>query len=198
MGIVSIIKTASRRKSRASLMKEEHHMEKTIEELMSSEMKHKDQVALMAEMAKSDEIALAQLFDILRTGSDVQKGTAAEVMKFVSKDNPDSMLPYIDVLVEYIDYKAPRVKWGCPEAIGNIAQKYPREVEKAIPKLLENLKEKSTVVRWCAAFALTEIAINNKERQSELAGIIRDLIKTEQNNGVRNVYVKALKVIERQ
>jgi hypothetical protein len=173
-------------------------MQNALKEIMSSEMKHKEQVALMADMAKSDEIALAQLFDILRTGSDVQKGTAAEVMKFVSKDNPDSMLPYIDVLVEYIDYKAPRVKWGCPEAIGYIAQKYPREVEKAIPKLLKNLNEKSTVVRWCAAFALTEIAIYNREKQAELAGIIRDLIKTEHNNGVRNVYVKALKDIETQ
>ena len=120
------------------------------------------------------------------------------MMKFVSKESPDMMVPYIDLLIEYIDYKAPRVRWGCPESLGNIAQKHPDKVEKAIPKLLENLKDKSTVVRWCAAFALTEIAKYNHKKQKELVTIFNKLVKTEQNNGVRNVYVKALKEIDKQ
>jgi hypothetical protein len=119
-------------------------------------------------------------------------------MKFVSKDSPDLMVPYIDILIEYIDYKAPRVRWGCPEAIDNIAPKYLYVVEKAIPKLLGNLKDKSTVVRWCAAFALTEIAKYNSEKQEELIGIFQKLITTEQNSGVQNVYLKALKYIDKQ
>lgn len=90
------------------------------------------------------------------------------------------------------------MRWGCPESIGNLAPKYPHEVEKAIPKLLGNLNDGSTVVRWCAAFALAEIAKYNLEKQKELTGIFLGLITIEQNNGVRNVYVKALKDIERQ
>ena len=170
----------------------------TMQEIMSSRMKHKEQVAMMTEKAESDEKALAEIFDILRTGTDVEKGTAAEVMKFVSKDYPDMMVPYIDLLIEYIDYKAPRVRWGCPESLGNIASEYPYKVEKAIPKLLENLKDKSTVVRWCAAFALAEIAKYNSEKRRELVAIFQRLITIEQNNGVRNVFVKALKVIDKQ
>jgi len=158
-------------------------------------MNHKEQVAAMTEMAINDQQILAQIFDLLKTGTDVDRGTAAEVIKFVSKEKPDLMLPYIDLLIEYIDYKAPRVRWGCPEALGNMAQRYPVQVEKAIPKLLENLKDKSTVVRWCAAFALTEIAKHNLDRQQELVLIFYQLIETEDNNGVRNVYLKALKAI---
>jgi hypothetical protein len=173
-------------------------MENALIEIMSSEMKHKEQVDVMTAMVKSDQTALAELFDILKSGTDVQKGTAAEVMKFVSKDKPDIMAPYIGTLIEYIDYKAPRVRWGCPEAIGNLAPKYPHEVEGAIPKLLGNLNDKSTVVRWCAAFALTEIAKYNLEKQDELVLILRDLVTVEQNNGVRNVYIKALKNIEKR
>jgi hypothetical protein len=173
-------------------------MENALIEIMSSEMKHKEQVDVMTAMVKSDQTALVELFDILKHGTDVQKGTAAEVMKFVSKDKPDIMVPYIATLIEYIDYKAPRVRWGCPEAIGNLAPKYPHEVEGAIPKLLENLNDTSTVVRWCAAFALTEIAKYNLKKQDELVIIVRDLITVEQNNGVRNVYIKALKDIEKR
>lgn len=79
-------------------------------------------------------------------------------MKHLSKGKPEIVAPYIDDMIDYINYKAPRVRWGVPETIGNLAQKYPTEVEKAIPNLLVNTKDKSTVVRWCAAFALTETA----------------------------------------
>jgi HEAT repeat protein len=108
------------------------------------------------------------------------------------------MLPYVGILIEYIDYKANRVKWGCPESLGNIANKFPNKVEKAIPKLLKNLNDKSTVVRWCAAYALTEIAKYNSKKQKELTAKFQNLINTEQNNGVKNLYVKALKEIEKQ
>lgn len=167
-----------------------------IREILESDKKHKEKVTLITEKTKRNKKLVAQLFELLKTGSDVEKGTAAEVMKFVSKDKPEMIAPYIDVLIEYIDYKAPRVKWGAPESLGNLAQEYPEEVEKAIPKLLLNLKDKSTVVRWCAAYALTEIAKYNMRKQKELISKFKSLIKTEQNNGVRNVYLKALKKIE--
>jgi len=173
-------------------------MTNIIQEILAYDKKHKEKVILITEKIKSDKKLIAQLFELLKSGSDVEKGTAAEVMKFVSKDNPEIMIPYIDLLIEYIDYKAPRVKWGCPESLGNIAKKYPDKVEKAIPKLFENLKEKSTVVRWCAAFALTEIAKYNSGKQKELVKKFRNLIKSELNNGVKNVYIKALKEIEKQ
>jgi hypothetical protein len=118
-------------------------------------------------------------------------------MKHVSEQKPEILAPFIDDLLEYINYKAPRVKWGVPESIGNMAKKYPDRVEKAIPKLFENLKDKSTVVRWCAAYALTEIAKNNTKKQKELVSKFQNLIKTEKNNGVKNVYLKAIKVIQK-
>jgi hypothetical protein len=118
-------------------------------------------------------------------------------MKHISKDKPEIVVPYIDDLVGYIDYKAPRVKWGVPEAIGNIAQKYPAEAEKAIPNLLENTRDKSTVVRRCAAFALTEIAKNNPKARKELGSKIEEIAKNEKNKGVRNVYLKALRIMNK-
>lgn len=99
------------------------------------------------------------------------------------------------IQVEYIGYKAPRVRWGCPEALGNLAAYYPEQVGRAVPKLLGNLADPSTVVRWCAAYALTEIAKYNAENQPELVELFAGFIQTEENSGVRNVYIKALKQI---
>lgn len=164
-------------------------------EMRSWKGKPKELVAFLARNIEKDERLLPQLMEILETGSDVEKGTCADAMKHVSKDRPEILVGYIDELVEYIDYKAPRVKWGVQESIGNIAQRFPKETEKAIPKLLANTKDESTVVRWCAAFALSEIVKNNPKARNALLQRIDGLVKNEKNNGVKNVYLKALKTI---
>ena len=160
-------------------------------------MKPKDKVALIAGKVMADAKLAGELIEILKTGTDVEKGTCADVLKHVSKEKPEALAPFIGVIISYIDYKAPRVKWGVPECIGNMAQKFPKETEKAIPKLLENAKDESTVVRLCAAFALTQIARNNPRAGGKLAKVFAETVKKEKNNGVRNVYLKALKEFEK-
>jgi hypothetical protein len=163
------------------------------DEIRNWKGKPKELVAFLTESIEKDEKLFAQLIEILKFGSDVDRGTAADVMKHVSKNKPEMVAPYIGDLVDCINYKAPRVKWGVPETIGNLAQKYPTEVEKAIPRLLVNTKDKSTVVRWCAAFALTEIAKSNPAIRKELGSKIEEIVQNEKNNGVKNVYLKALR-----
>jgi hypothetical protein len=172
-------------------------MSNKIKEILNSQMKPKKRVGKILESIKEDTSLFNGLMEIFRMGSDVEKGTCAEVMKFVSKDNPEIVAPYIDELIEYINYKAPRVKWGIPESIGNLADKYTNEVEKAIPNLMKNTKDKSTVVRWCAAYALSEIAKYNSKRQKELVSIFLEIVKNEKNNGVKNVYMKTLKILQK-
>ena len=121
-------------------------------------------------------------------------------MKHVSEQKPEILAPYIDTLVEYINHKAPRVKWGVSEAIGNLALKYPDEVVMAIPFLLRNTvgnETNTTVIRWCAAYSLSEIAKHSAKARNALVPEMKNIIIKEKNTGVRNVYVKALKLLEK-
>jgi hypothetical protein len=165
------------------------------DEIRNWKSKPKELVVFLTESIEKDEKLFSQLIEFFKSGSDVEKGTAADVMKHVSKDKPEIVAPYTDDLVDYINYTAPRVKWGVPETIGNLAQKYPTEVEKASPNLLVNTKDKSTVVRWCAAFALAEITKSNPAIRKELAPKIEEIVQNEKNNGVKTVYLKALKMM---
>jgi len=169
-----------------------------IKDILNSQMKPKERVSKIVESINVDVTLFEQLIEIFRIGSDVEKGTCAEVMKFVSKNNPELIVPYIDELVDNINHNASRVKWGVPESIGNVAQKYPKDVQKAIPNLLKNTMDTSTVVRWCAGYAISEIIKYNSEIQDKLIPKINDIIKQEKNNGVKNVYLKALKHINKQ
>jgi len=168
---------------------------KTLEEIRAWTGKPKELVVFLVKSVKEDKTLFAQLVDCLKTGLEVEKGTCADVMKNVTKDEPELATPYIDELIEHINDKAPRVKWGVPESIGNIASKFPDKVEKAVPNLLINTKNESTVVRWCAAYALSEIVKNSSKTRSTLVPKIEEIVKHETNNGVKNVYLKALKSI---
>ncbi len=53
-------------------------------------------------------------------------------------------------------------------------------------------------VKQAAAFALGEIAKNCPAARSSLLPKIDEILKTEENNGVKNVYAKALKAISKE
>jgi hypothetical protein len=164
-----------------------------LQEVLDSNLKHKEKVTKITEEINNNNEKFKELMELFRSGNDKTKGTCAEVMKFVSQQSPEVFPPYLDEIIEYVNYKAPRVKWGIPEAIGHLAKTFPDKVAKAVPKLLENTKNKSTVVRWCAAFGLSNITKYNLELQDNLIEKFKQIIEIEQNNGVKNVYLKTLK-----
>ena len=168
-----------------------------IENILKLNIKPKEKQQKLVEAVLNGKIKGKDLIEFFKSASDVNKGTCSDVMKHVSEQKPEILAPFIDDLLGYITYKASRVKWGVPESIGNMAKKYPDKVEKAIPKLLQNTKDKSTVVRWCAAYALSEIAKYNSKKQKELISIFLDIVKKEKNNGVKNVYIKTLKILQK-
>ena len=167
-----------------------------IEDILQLNIKPKEKQQKLVEAVLNGKIKGKDLIEFFKSTSDVNKGTCSDVMKHVSEQKPEILAPFINDLLEYINYKASRVKWGVPESIGNMAKKYPDKVEKAIPKLLQNTKDKSTVVRWCAAYALSEIAKYNSKKQKELISIFLNIVKKENNNGVKNVYIKTLKILQ--
>lgn len=172
-----------------------------IEPILRSTIKPKEKQTLLVEALISKDIQAKDFVLFFESASDVDKGTCADVIKNVTKSDPALLIPFIDILVNHINYKAPRVKWGIPEAIGNMAKDFPNKTEKAIPFLLQNISDdvqNTTVIRWCASYALTEIAKYNARTRKQLIPVFEKAILEENNNGVRNVYIKALKTIEKR
>ena len=165
------------------------------EEIKNWKGKPKELVTFLTEKIAADHALFPQVIKLLKTGSKIEKGTSADIIEKVSIENPELVAPYLNDLIDYINFDLPRVKWGIPQAIGNLSKKYPIESGKAIPKLLINTKDESTVVKWCAAFAISEIAKYNTSTQSMLLPKMQHIAESEKNNGVKNVYLKAIKKI---
>lgn len=172
-----------------------------IEEILQSNIKSKEKQTKLVEVVCKKSVSAKEFIAFFESAAEVDKGTCADAMKHISASNPEILAPYIPTLIKYINYELPRVKWGVPEAIGNMSKDYPEQTSKAIPHLLKNTtddKFNTTVIKWCAAYALAEIAKNNPKIRKQLLPIFEKIIKNEKNNGVKNVYAKALKAVEKE
>jgi hypothetical protein len=171
-----------------------------IDEIMKSGLKPKETEAKLQEALVQKAIPFQDFISYFESASKTAKGICADVIEQISKQNAEMLLPYLDTLIPYINYDLPKVKWGIPEAVANMAKDYPEQAAKAVPYLLKNTVDdpcNPTVIRWCASFALTEIAKYNLQARKQLMPVFDRLINTEQNSGVKNKYVKAVKIIEK-
>jgi len=164
-----------------------------IEDILKSKKKQKETVELLCKELKRDSRLIANLMQCFEIGNASQRGSCMEAIEYVTKEEPEFAENCLDFVIDHIDDDAPRVRWEAARIIGNVASTFPEKIKSAVPKLLENATDKGTVVRWSAAFALTEIAKNNKNLKKELEERFNEIVKKESNNGVKKIYLKYLK-----
>ena len=66
-----------------------------------------------------------------------------------------------------------------------------------IPALLDNAKADGTVIRWGSAYALSRIILLEEYFNTDLYDTLVSICDNEQENGVRNQYIKAFKKIKK-
>jgi len=142
-----------------------------------------------------DRRLVADIFKALDAGNDKEKGACLEVLEAVTLEHPDWCADRLPTIIKFIGHQSPRVKWESSRVVANMAPMFPEEAAEAIPMLLTNTGDKGTVVRWSAAFALGEIMKHNEKEKRSLLARIDAILKKETNNGVRNVYLKAMKAV---
>ena len=103
-----------------------------IEEIKNWKGKPKELIIYLTEEINTNNTLFPQIINLLQNGTKVQKGTSADIIEEVSLSNPELVAPYISNLIEHINDDLPSVKWGIPQAIGNLSKKYPSETEKAM------------------------------------------------------------------
>lgn len=81
--------------------------------------------------------------------------------------------------------------------IGNMAKYYPDELDNAIKYLLINTENKGKVIRWSSAYALSNIIVLDRFSTSEIVEKIYGIAEKEEDSGVKNRYLKALKKISK-
>ena len=104
---------------------------------------------------------------------------------------------YLDLAEKYILSSDNSCKREASRIVGNLANKFPTKLENAITALLQNAGNDGTVIRWASAYALSRIIMIPHYAKSPLFKQISDLCAKENESGVKNQYIKALKKAEK-
>ena len=86
-----------------------------IEEILQSKIKPKEKQLKLVQAIVNEIISANELIHFFESAKSIDKGTCADVMKHVSKEKPEILEPYIQLLIHYINADLPRVKWGMSE-----------------------------------------------------------------------------------
>ena len=104
---------------------------------------------------------------------------------------------YLDLAEKYVLSSDNSCKREASRIVGNLANRFPTELDNAITSLLQNTKNDGTVIRWASAYALSRIIIIPQYAKSALFEQISDLCAKESESGVKKQYLQALKKAER-
>lgn len=144
------------------------------------------------------DYTIGDIFSASEAFGDKQISVILEAVEEISgKGLMDLSEKYLEFAKRYIVSSDNACKREASRIIGNLSARYPQAVQDAVPALLENTKAEGTVVRWASAYALSRIIVLKEYRDTDLYGKILSVCEGEQENGVRNQYLKALRKIRR-
>lgn len=171
----------------------------TIEQIFQDKtIKAKGKVSTIGEWLLNNELPLEELLAYADKQKATDKATCIEALEYATKKTPtiadESLLNYV---TKALKDDEPSVKWESAKVIGNIANLFPTQLDKAIKNLIPNADKNGTVVRWATAYALAEITKLKTDQNKKLIPTIEALCEKEEDNGVKKKYLDALKKVKK-
>jgi HEAT repeat protein len=166
--------------------------------LNDKSVKPKEKTEMLSQLVLNNPNILDDLIAFAKTSKDPIKATVIESFEFATKSKAEiatkSLLQFVS---QTLTEKAPRVKWESAKVIGNIAHLFPKQLDEAIKNLLVNTEHTGTVVRWSAAFALSEIIKLKTAINTELIPAVESIIEREEKNSIKKIYLEGLKKVKK-
>ena len=161
-------------------------------------LKQKAKTQMLSELVGNKEVSIDALIAFAKKADDTTKATCIESLEFVTKQNSSiATEKCLQFVTQTLKSEAPRVKWESAKVVGNIACLFPAKLDNAIKNLLTNTEYDGTVVRWAAAFALSEILKLKTKYNKDLLPAIETICKNEKDNAIKKKYLDAIKKINK-
>lgn len=167
-----------------------------IEILTDKSLKGAEKRAVIISAIVNDSISLNEIMNVSDSLSEKHIAILLEAIEEITnkklKKVDSSCIAFAE---KYIFSDSNSCKREASRIIGNLAEQYPKELNSAIKYLILNTNSENTVVRWGSAYALSRIIVLSEFSNTNLFKEISDICDKEQENGVKNQYVKALKKV---
>lgn len=166
-----------------------------IGELLSNkQLKPKEKTQALADAILDGELPIHSVMDFAMNAKPPAVAACMEAFEYATKQSSSAAsLDLLHWAQHHLNAKASRLRWESAKVIGNIAHLYPEELELAVESLLVNTKDDSTVVRWSAAYALTQIFGLPPYANDSFRNQLLSIQQSEEKESIRKMYAKALK-----
>ena len=165
-----------------------------IELLKDKSFKGTERRQAVVNMIVSGELTVNEVAAIATNNGEKQIATILEAVEEVSNKR---MCPIESAWLQwaepYISSENNSCRREASRIVGNMAAQYPDLLDYAIEPLMRNTSDEGTVIRWAAAYALSRIVILDRYAKSDLYNRLVTVCDREEDNGVKNQYLKALK-----
>lgn len=162
--------------------------------LADKQRKPKEKVQDIANLLLGSELKMDQILEFAHNAKAPLRGACIEAIEMASQRNAALVdANTFEFMIQNLGHKAPRVKWESARVIGNTAHLHTALLGEAIRGLLNNTEHPGTVVRWSAAYALAQITALDTGRNKDLLPAMEAIASREENNGVKKIYLQALK-----
>ncbi len=158
--------------------------------------KPKERTEQLSRLIEQQKIGVDELVAFAKLAKEPVKAGCIESLEHVTKTHPEHMTSTaLSFVIDSLAAKAPRVKWESARVIGNCIHLFPANIPGAVTKLLDNTEHEGTVVRWSAAFALSQILLLKTGINSQLVSAAEAIVAREEKNSIKKIYLAALKKI---
>lgn len=146
----------------------------------------------------SDDNAIAEIEANLPNINEKLLATFLEAVEEITNKKMKPLgVNYLRLAISNVSSDSNSCRREASRIVGNMASDFPTEVSDAIESLIANSKDEGTVVRWSAAYALSRIVVLQPYADSALLQRVETICQSEEDNGVRGQYEKALKKLRK-
>ena len=160
-----------------------------IEQLFNDRaLKPKERTDQLSKLVLGHLVRVEALILFAGKAKDPVKATCIESLEFATKTEPGILTSDgLSFVINCLGEKAPRVKWESARVIGNSIHLFPDKIDAAVNKLLVNTEDKGTVVRWSAAYALSQILKLKTKINDQLIPAVESIIAREEKNSIKKI-----------
>ena len=165
-----------------------------IELLKDKSLKGTERRQSVVNMIVAGELTVNEVAAISAVIGEKNVATVLEAVEEVSNKHlcplPSAWLQWAE---PYISSENNSCRREASRIVGNMAAQYPDLLDDAIERLMKNTSDEGTVIRWAAAYSLSRIVVLDRYAKSDLYDRLVAVCDREEENGVKNQYLKTLK-----
>ena len=137
-----------------------------------------EEVKNRANAALADKAELEKLVESLSVGSRRERQMAASAISVVAKNDPESLVEYVNQIVDALNRPEAQTRWECLEALAILVNYDARNCAKAVPEAETSLfDEESGPVRLAAMRFLCKLGSTTANRSEKVWPLIDEGIQ---------------------